>query len=177
MEIARLYELISPAQRYRRVIDIEPERLRQQGIRGIIIDIDNTILPWDGDVISAEVTVWLKRLQAAGFSLGMVSNNRRKRVASIADPLQAPYACRAYKPSSGGFRKVAQAFALPHHEIAVIGDQLFTDILGGNRLGMHTIWVRPIAAREFAGTKITRCIERFAVRRLTEKGLLPPEGE
>ncbi|WP_346354645.1 YqeG family HAD IIIA-type phosphatase [Azotosporobacter soli] len=169
------YKLITPNERYRCVTDICPQELWQRGLRGLILDLDNTLLPWDSEVVPEKVKIWLQQLQAQGFELGMVSNNQRKRVAMVAKPLNAPYACRAYKPSSKGFRSVAAAMRLPLAAIAVIGDQLFTDMLGGNRLGMHTIWVRPIAAREFAGTKITRCLERFVLRRLAVRGMLPPE--
>ncbi len=116
--------------------------------------------------------VWLQGLLADGLKVGLVSNNRRRRVREIAGQLAIPYVSRAYKPAKTGFRQVAAVMGLSPGAVAVVGDQLFTDVLGGNRLGMFTIWVKPMSAREFIGTKVTRQLEKLTVRMLRSKGLL-----
>jgi uncharacterized protein len=168
----QLYELLCPNLRVFCLQDIDLQELKRLGIRGIIFDLDNTIIPWDSEGMTAEVVVWLESLLADGLKVGLVSNNRRRRVREIASLFAIPYASRAYKPAKTGFRQVAAAMGLPATALAVVGDQLFTDMLGGNRLGMFTIWVTPLSAREFVGTKVTRQFEKIAVRILQAKGLL-----
>lgn len=167
-----MYELLCPNLRVFCLQDIDLQELKRLGIRGIIFDLDNTIIPWDSREMTAEVVVWMEGLLADGLKVGLVSNNRRRRVREIASLFSIPYVSRAYKPAKTGFRQVAAAMGLPATSLAVVGDQLFTDMLGGNRLGMFTIWVTPLSAREFVGTKVTRQFEKLAVRILQSKGYL-----
>ena len=167
-----MYKLLCPDRTVLRLQDIDLEEIKKNGIEGIIFDLDNTIVPWDSSEISAEVIVWIEQLLTAGFKAGLVSNNRRQRVSGIAGRFDIPYVFRAYKPSKSGFRKVSAAMGLSPEAVAVVGDQLFTDVLGGNRLGMFTIWVKPLSSREFIGTKVTRQLEKMMVRILKAKKLL-----
>lgn len=167
-----MYKLLCPDRTVLRLQDIDLQEIKKIGIEGIIFDLDNTILPWDSSEISTEVTVWIEQLLTAGFKAGLVSNNRRQRVSEIAGRFDIPYVFRAYKPSKNGFRKVSAAMGLLPGTVAVVGDQLFTDVLGGNRLGMFTIWVKPLSSHEFIGTKVTRQLEKIMVRILRAKKLL-----
>ena len=135
-------------------------------------DLDNTIITWDSPTMSPEIIQWLHFLLAQGFKICLVSNNMGTRVKSIADILGTPFVSRAYKPAKSGFRRAITIMDLTESQVAVIGDQLFTDILGGNRLGLYTIWVMPLSAKEFIGTKITRCLEKLVVNMLRRKGLM-----
>lgn len=146
--------------------------LKENNIHGLIFDLDNTIIPWDSPIVNPEIEEWLKSLINHGFKICLVSNNMELRVRTVASRFNIPFVSRAYKPAKSGFRQAADIMSLSHSEVAVIGDQLFTDILGGNRLGMFTIWVKPLSTREFLGTKITRQLEKAAVRILKAKGLL-----
>ncbi len=152
--------------------DLEHHKLRQLGIKGIIFDLDNTIIPWDSQEMSPEIIEFLKALLTAGFKICLLSNNMDRRVKSIAAIFGIPFISRAYKPAKTGFRHAVTAMELPRDQVAVVGDQLFTDILGGNRIGLVTIWVRPLCTQEFIGTKITRRLEKLAVRILKAKGLM-----
>jgi HAD superfamily phosphatase (TIGR01668 family) len=154
------------------VFEINTEDLKSQGIKGIIFDLDNTIIPWDSSDMCPRITAWLQDILAAGFQVAIVSNNWQKRVQAIAGMFGIPFVSRAYKPAKVGFKHALKALNLPPREVAVVGDQMFTDILGGNRLGFYTIWVKPINAREFIGTRITRQVEKLAVHMLKSKGLL-----
>lgn len=167
-----MYSLFCPHAVVNSLFDINIEELGKQGIKGIIFDLDNTIIPWDQPAMQPEITEWLNCLVAQGFKLGLVSNNRRQRVKEIAAQFAIPFAARAYKPAKTGFRRVVSQMHLTSCQVAVVGDQLFTDILGGNRLGLFTIWVAPLSSKEFIGTKITRQLERLAVRILRAKGML-----
>lgn len=167
-----MLQLICPRLMIDTLFELDLDRLRQQGIGGIILDLDNTLLSWDNDAIDPKAAAWLAEMLASGMKAGFVSNNRHCRVADFAAQFSLPYAARAFKPAGRGFRQVIAAMQLPPERVAVIGDQLFTDILGGNRLGCWTIWVKPLSSREFIGTKITRRLERLAVRILQSKNMI-----
>lgn len=167
-----LYTLVCPSLIVKSLYDINTGELRELGIRGFIFDLDNTIIPWDSETMQPEVITWMEDLLEIGFKLCLVSNNWNKRVRRIAEDLGIPFVSRAYKPAKTGFRQAAGLMNLPPKEVAVVGDQLFTDILGGNRNGMYTIMVAPLSSQEFIGTKITRKIEKITIHMLRAKGLI-----
>ena len=172
LEVDYLYKLLCPQIIVKTLYDIDINTLEEQGIRGIIFDLDNTIIPWDSPNMSPGIIQWLNNLLARGFKICLVSNNMGKRVQTIAGIFDIPFVSRAYKPAKTGFRQAIAVMELTDNQVAVVGDQLFTDILGGNRLGLYTIWVAPISGKEFIGTKITRRLEKLAVRILRAKGLM-----
>lgn len=167
-----MYNLLCPQIIVKTLYDIEINTLEQKGIRGIIFDLDNTIIPWDSPDMSPDIIQWLNDLLAQGFKICLVSNNMGNRVQAIAAIFGVPFVSRAYKPAKSGFRQAMATMELTDKQVAVVGDQLFTDVLGGNRLGLYTIWVAPLSATEFVGTKITRRLEKLAVRMLRAKGLM-----
>ncbi|WP_378956350.1 YqeG family HAD IIIA-type phosphatase [Pelosinus sp. sgz500959] len=167
-----MYNLLCPSLIIKSLYEIEPQVLHQQGIKGIIFDLDNTIIPWDSPTMSPEMIQWLQELLTRGFKICLVSNNMGKRVKTIAGIFGIPFVSRAYKPAKSGFRQALTRMELREEEVAVVGDQLFTDVLGGNRLGLFTIWVKPLSAKEFIGTRITRRLEKVAVDMLRAKGLM-----
>jgi len=167
-----LYHLLCPNRMVNSLYDIEVYALQHLGIRGIIFDLDNTIVPWDQQEMSPEIIQWLQALVCQGFQLCLVSNNMGNRVEGIAALLGIPFVSKAYKPTNAGFLQAIKRMELNRKEVAVVGDQLFTDILGGNRLGLYTIWVKPLSKQEFIGTKITRQLEKLTLRVLRRKGLL-----
>ncbi len=167
-----MYNLLCPRMILNSLHDLEYHQLKELGIEGIIFDLDNTIIPWDQQQMSPEIIEWVNALLKEGFKICLLSNNMRKRVKDIAEIFNVPFIARAYKPAKSGFRYAITAMELSQDQVAVIGDQLFTDILGGNRIGLVTIWVRPLSSQEFIGTKITRRLERLAVRVLKSKGLI-----
>ncbi|SFL40371.1 YqeG family HAD IIIA-type phosphatase [Pelosinus propionicus] len=167
-----MYNLLCPRMILNSLHDLECHKLKELGIEGIIFDLDNTIIPWDQQQMSPEIIERVNTLLKEGFKICLLSNNMEKRVKEIADIFNIPFVSRAYKPAKTGFRHAIAAMELSEEKVAVIGDQLFTDILGGNRIGLVTIWVRPLSSQEFIGTKITRRLERLAVRVLESKGLI-----
>lgn len=167
-----MYRLLCPNLAVDSLFAIDLDALAGQGIRGVIFDLDNTIIPWDSREMDAAIVAWLEDVLASGFKVAIVSNNWRGRVREIAARFDLPFVSRAYKPAKTGFRRALAALGLEPGEAVVVGDQLFTDVLGGNRLGLMTIWVKPLTAREFIGTRIHRRFERLAVRMLRAKGLM-----
>lgn len=143
---------------------ISVEQLRQDGIRGLIIDLDNTMTPWNNIEVGPKVEAWFKKVKSAEIRACVVSNNsKRQRVAVVADRLGIPFVFGATKPRRRAFRAGMDLLETGQEDTAVIGDQLFTDILGGNRLGLYTILVTPINDQEFIGTRIMRRIEKLLV--------------
>ena len=157
------------------VYDIDFKRLQRRGIKAAIFDLDNTLVEMSCPDATPRLVNWLNQLQKMGFRVMIVSNNSRTRVSRFALPLGVPYIHRAMKPLSKAFIEAMRRMESRPEETAVIGDQLFTDVLGGNRLGLYTILVAPISHVEGFWTKINRRMERLAFNFLRKRGLL--EGE
>lgn len=154
------------------LVDVDLDRLKQNGYRGIILDLDNTLLPWAGDEIDQAVIGWVRRAKAAGFELCLTSNALRSRVDRARQALGIPAIAGAIKPRKKPFRQAMKVLGTEPTETVVIGDQLFTDILGGNRMQLYTILIDPMASEEMAATKLIRRIERRIIRRLGRKGYI-----
>lgn len=141
--------------------DIPIDILEAKQIRGVIFDLDNTIIAWGSANMDGEMIKWLRLLEKRGFRLCIVSNSMKKRVREIAQSINIPYIARAGKPLRSGFCRALQTLDLHGNEVAVVGDQRFTDIVGGNRIGAFTILVNPLGAKEFFATKITRSLVKL----------------
>lgn len=161
-----MISLLRPDFQYEALKDISVEHLKREGIRGLILDLDNTITPWNDRTLTQEVIDWFQEIKSAGIKACIVSNNRLPdRVSAVADVLDILYVHNAAKPRKKAFLMGIEELAVESSEIAVIGDQLFTDVFGGNRVGLKTILVTPIDYREFAGTKVLRFMERIVGRK------------
>ena len=123
--------------------DIDYEALYQKGIRGLIFDIDNTLVPHDAPPDSRSAAL-MKGLLERGFQVMTVSNNHEPRVRSLAEKLGIGYICDAGKPSPRGYLAACKRMNTAPEQTACIGDQLFTDVLGANRAGIYSILVVPV---------------------------------
>lgn len=157
--------LLVPDQHLDSIFDIDAACLKEQGIRGIITDMDNTLVPWSDRTVHPRLADWFTGLKAMGFKLFIVSNNSRDRGGQLARELDIPAIWYAVKPRRGAFRRAIEEMELLPHQVAVVGDQIFTDVLGGNRLGLYTILVTPISEKEFIWTKMMRMLERMVLKR------------
>ena len=163
----RIWQYFAPDIRCRSITDIPLDSLAERGIRGLLFDLDNTITEWHKDEVPEPTRQWLHDLTAQGFSACIVSNNREQRVKKVAGILGLPYLYSAAKPRRKSYRKAAAILKLTPQQLAMVGDQLFTDVLGGNRAGLTTIFVDYIHPREHWGaTHIFRPLERWLWRRL-----------
>ncbi len=156
---------LTPARHVGSVLDLSPADLRADGIRGLICDLDNTVVPWGASVPAPEVVRWVAGLKQAGVSVCIVSNSLTSRARQVGAALGVPVVPRAAKPAPWAFRHAMRAMGTEPSQTALVGDQLFTDILGGNLVGVRTILVDPLSAREFVTTRLVRRLEA-AVRRL-----------
>lgn len=152
------------------IYDIDLKQLWDKGIRGIITDLDNTLVGAKAPLATPELQAWLKHVQADGFKVVIISNNQRLRVQSFAEPLSVPFYFNARKPTRASFKKALDAMQLTPEQTAMLGDQMLTDVLGGNRMGLYTILVQPIALQEEGFfTKVNRRLEKIALRLMKKK--------
>ncbi len=137
------------------------EELEEAGIRGLIVDLDNTLLGFRETELGDDHLSWVARAHDRGFRIVMLSNNYTERVSTIASQLGVACIPNALKPLPFGFLRAVRHLRLRRREIAVVGDQLFTDVLGGRLCGMYTILTEPIEAKDFAITRVFRFFERI----------------
>lgn len=156
------------------VTDLDPAHLHAHGIVGVILDLDNTLVRWHRDDMTDAVMEWLWTLKAAGIKLCILSNSMlSRRSERIAERLGCPNIRQARKPSRSGFHRALEAMGTSPETTAIVGDQMFTDIVGGNRLGLHTVMVRPIHPKEFPATRyLSRPLERLLLHRFRRSGHL-----
>lgn len=158
--------LLRPTLRVGAVQDIDLQLLSARGIKGLIFDLDDTLVRQMEPHAHPEVIAWLDSVRAH-FSAYIVSNNMsHNRVVIASEHLGLPYLSRARKPSKRSLRMAVVAMALEPAQVAIIGDQLFTDVLGGNRLGAMTILVDPLSSQERRWhRKLMRSLETYMLRR------------
>ncbi|MFW6238335.1 MAG: YqeG family HAD IIIA-type phosphatase [Halanaerobiales bacterium] len=152
-------ELFRPDYYFTEVPEITPDFLHKLGIKGIICDIDNTIVAWNNDQLADSYCEWFAVLQEEGLEMCLISNGLNSRVEHFSRELQIPAVGQAVKPLSRAYREAEEKLDVKG-EIAVIGDQIFTDILGGNRVGFITILVDPLDKKEFFITRFMRLFEK-----------------
>lgn len=134
-----------PKLRFSSIYDIEPAWLRERGIRLLLADLDNTLVPYSVSGPDEKLLQWERSLKEAGVTLFILSNSRRQgRVETFVRELEVPFLGHAGKPKGGGFRRAMQRMNACPEETAIVGDQIFTDILGGNMAGVLTLLVDPI---------------------------------
>lgn len=173
-----MFERLLPDQIVNTVYDIDLQALKQRNVQGIITDLDNTLVSAKTPLATPELVQWLDRVNDAGFKVVILSNNNRTRVSRFAEPLGIPYVHAARKPANRAFRKALEQLRLPPDQAVVVGDQMMTDVLGGRRIGLHTILVTPIApSEEGFFTRINRRIEKIALARLRRAGKWPLQSE
>ncbi|CQR46917.1 Phosphoglycolate phosphatase [Paraliobacillus sp. PM-2] len=161
-----------PNQHVQDIFEINPTMLKQKGIKGIITDLDNTLVAWNVPDATPEIVEWFNKMEENGIRVTIISNNNEKRVKLFSEPLKTPFVYSARKPFAKAFKKAAKQMKLSKDEIVVVGDQLMTDVLGGNSAGFYTILVVPIVKTDGVWTRINRRIERKILSWMRKKGLI-----
>jgi len=162
----RFLEYLRPRLVVPSVYDLDLDALWQRGIRGLILDLDNTLVAWGSPLVSEQLLAWVREAGSRGFRLCLSANARAGRVREIAALLGIPGIANACKPRRRAFRRAMDIMGTSAGETAVVGDQVFTDVLGGNRMGLFTILVTPLATREFVWTRLARHPESLVLRAL-----------
>lgn len=155
------------------VTEITVDELVSAGVQAVLLDLDNTLVGWQRLDISPSVRAWLMDLDRAGLKLCLISNTRfGRRLRLLSEELGIPYVRKALKPGKKGFLKAMEELGVDPSNTVMVGDQMFTDVLGGNRVGVYTVMVRPMARHEFFGTKISRVAERVLLKWFKKSGSL-----
>ncbi|MGN0624759.1 MAG: YqeG family HAD IIIA-type phosphatase [Oscillospiraceae bacterium] len=161
--------LLFPTTAVPKAYDITADGLRKMGVEGLILDIDNTLTTHDHPVPDSRILQWLDQMRAAGIRLILLSNNHPSRVAPFAQKLGLAFEADAKKPLPGGYRRAASAMGLSPRQTAVVGDQIFTDVLGANLAGMPSILVEPFQMEPFFRFRLKRFLEKGILRRYWKK--------
>lgn len=153
------------------IYDIDYQKLKKQGIKCLLFDLDNTLIPVKEDIPTKNVKDLFAYLER-DFKVIIISNSNKKRLIPFKEGLNVDVAASARKPFKKKYLKIMELYKFKEYEIAAIGDQLLTDINGANRVGITSILINPIGDYEKVWTKINRFLEKFIYRKLKKKGLL-----
>lgn len=162
--------MLTPEYLFKDITHITPEFLRQQGIRALLLDVDNTLTAHNSQTLPAPVAAWLEQMKAAGIKLMIVSNNTRKRVSPFAASLGLPFVSLACKPLPWGIRKAARQLGVSRREFALVGDQLFTDRLAGWLYGIRVLVVQPMTRDIKKGILFRRKLEKPFMEKYFKRG-------
>ena len=159
---------IYPKAYFSSVLDIKIGFLMKNKIKALILDVDNTLIDYKKN-LSQDIVNWSHELQGQGIKMYILSNtNKQEKVKKVAEKLEIPYEYFAKKQSKKGFLKIQNTLNIKPQNIAVIGDQIFTDVIGGNRCQMFTILVDPVDEKDFWYTAWKRPIENKIKKRIVK---------
>jgi len=151
------------------VTEINIDFLKKNNLKGLILDVDNTLIDYDRK-LEQKVIDWCLGLKQKGIKICILSNtNHIEKVKIASDRLKLEYIYFAKKPSKSGFKKAKALLNLPAENIGVVGDQIFTDVVGANRCKMYPILVKPIDKRDIFLTRLKRPFERIVLKRYLNK--------
>ena len=158
-----------PKAYFESVKDITIEFLTKNNIKALILDVDNTILDFDKKIPEG-IENWCENLKKQGIKFCILSNtNKEEKVKMVARKLNIPYFHLATKPFKRGFKKAIKLLNEKEENIAAVGDQIFTDVIGANRCNVYSILVKPIAKKDLLITKIKRPLENMIIKAYLRK--------
>lgn len=156
------------------VKEITLQMLEKNNLEGLILDVDNTLIDFEKKMPEG-IKEWAENIKNNNIKICIVSNsNHKEKVENIAKELKVPYIFFAKKPLIGGLKKACKIMELSSEQIAVVGDQIFTDVIGANRAKMFAILVKPISEKDIWITKFKRPIENKIIQKYLKQGI---EGE
>ena len=147
------------------VTEIDPDYLEKNNIKAIILDVDNTLLDFDLNILPG-LKEWHNKIKEKNIKCIILSNsNKTEKVEMVANLLNISYIKFATKPLKRGFKKAQEELKEKNENIAVIGDQIFTDVIGANRCKMFSILVEPMAKKDLWMTRFKRPIENIVIKK------------
>ncbi len=164
--------LLTPDAFANRLSEVSVAMLETWGIRGIVVDLDNTLVPWNTAAVTPDGRTWIRSAQQAGMRLCVMTNNYSSAARAVAAEFGVESIKGALKPAPWAFGGALKTLGVTASQAAVIGDQVFTDVLGGKLAGMRAILVRPLGTAEFPTTKFMRMLERPVLAHLRRTGRL-----
>lgn len=163
--------ILYPKVYLKNVKEINETFLEENHIKALILDVDNTILDFDKNFLNG-VEKWCEDLKKQGIKFCILSNsNKKEKVKMVAQKLQIPYFYFGTKPLKRGFKKAIKLLEEKEENIAVVGDQIFTDVIGANRTHLYSILVEPIKQKDIFITKIKRPIENYIIKKYQQKAI------
>lgn len=171
-----MIELFKPDMYVKDIYSIDYKKLKNFGIKCILFDLDNTLVPCSNKKPSRKLKDFIEKLKDVGFKVIIFSNSNKKRLTPFKNILEVDCSYSSKKPFQKKYKKVLKEYKYNQSEVAMIGDQIVTDIYGGNRMGIFTILVKPINKKEFVFTKFNRFFENKIIRKL-EKRKIFKRGE
>lgn len=141
---------------------IDFEKLYRQGYRGILFDIDNTLVP-HGLPADERAMALFRRLKTIGYKVTMLSNNKEPRVKLFCDAVGTPYIYKAGKPNPAKYRQAMKNMGTDEKNTLFVGDQIFTDIWGANKAGIYSVLVKPIHPKEEIQIVLKRYLEKIVL--------------
>ena len=164
-----------PREYYASVLDIDPAELVSRGFKGVLLDVDNTLMPRTDTEVPAKMADWVRRLQEAGRATLVLSNSFQDRVVNAVEQLGCKFVGKAMKPLPGGFKRCEELLGLAPAQLVMVGDQTYTDILGANLAGIHSILVLPLGSVDLWHTRVFRVIDKLLLAGLHPKGEFPQD--
>ena len=161
-----MLRLLTPHLRIASVLELTPERLRGMGLQSLLLDADGTLKRYRSPGCAPGVGQWLDTMRRAGFGLCLVSNGLGERIGRFAEVVGLPFVAKAMKPLPAGCRRALRKMGFQRDSTAIVGDQVFADVLAGHLAGLTTILVDPIHPEEEPWfTRLKRPPERWLLRR------------
>ena len=161
--------LLEPRAYFNSVKEITLDFLQQNHIKALILDVDNTLIDYDRN-LTEETIEWAEKLKENRIKLYILSNsNKKEKVKLVAEKLGLDFSYFAKKPLKSGFKKAQKIIKEEPEKIGVVGDQIFTDVIGGNRCKMFTILVEPIAEKDIWITMLKRPIDNALKNKLKQR--------
>ena len=162
--------LVTPTWMVKAIYNIEPSTLKKRGIAAVLTDLDNTLIAWNNPDGTPQLRTWLKRMQDAGITVMVVSNNNHARVKRAVGSMDLPFTARALKPLPVGINRAVKQLGLTKDECIMVGDQLMTDVIAGHLAGVRTVLVKPLIKTDQWNTLPNRFIEGFIKADMKRKG-------
>ena len=157
-----MLQIFYPKKRMKSIMDIDFVKLYEVGYRGVIFDIDNTLVP-HGKPATPEIVEFFVRLREIGFQTRLLSNNQMDRVEPFAIAVKSKFICNAHKPARTNYLLAVKEMGIRIDETIFVGDQLFTDIYGANRSNIESILVDPIHKKEEIQIVLKRKLEKIVL--------------
>lgn len=157
--------LFKPHSYFKRITEITPKILKKNGIKALILDVDNTLAVKKGQIILEGVMPWIDNMKKIGIKLIILSNAKPDRMINFSKKIGLEFVALGMKPLPFGYFRAAKRMGVSVKDCAIVGDQLFTDILGGNLAFCKTVLVSPVEMEKSFGFKIKRGLERPLLKR------------
>lgn len=160
---------LTPDHMFARYCDLTPAYLKERGIDVLLMDIDNTLAPYEQPEPDERIKAWLAEMQAAGIRLAFVSNNNRERVELFNREIGIQAHAKSGKPFGKTLRRVIRSYGSDASRTAMLGDQLLTDVFAGKHIGATALLVPPIKDKTTAFWRIKRALEKPIIKKYAKK--------